>query len=84
MRLSTKEIETIKKEIAALDPDAEVYLYGSRTDDNKKGGDIDLLIISAVIGWKEISKIKWQIYSKFGEQKIDIIYCHSGTNYSIS
>ena len=45
MRLSNKEIEIIHEKIEAVFGDAVVYLFGSRVDDEKSGGDIDLYII---------------------------------------
>lgn len=73
MRLSKVEVDTIKKSVYALDPKAKVYLFGSRVDDKKRGGDIDLLILSEKI--KSIDKIKLKalIFKKMDEQKIDII-----------
>ena len=44
MRLTNKEINFINKTIKNF-IDCEIYLFGSRTDDNKRGGDIDLYII---------------------------------------
>lgn len=44
MRLSDANINMIKTTIAQWEPDARVYLFGSRTDDQQAGGDIDLLI----------------------------------------
>ena len=44
MRLTQKEIEFINKTIKKF-LDCEIYLFGSRIDDNLKGGDIDLYII---------------------------------------
>jgi len=46
LRLSTKEINLIKKSVQTIFGEATVYLFGSRTDNQKKGGDIDLYIIS--------------------------------------
>ena len=48
MRLSKKELETIKNNISNTFGETAVYLFGSRVDDSKKGGDIDLYIISAL------------------------------------
>lgn len=48
MRLSTKEINLIKKSVQTIFGEAGIYLFGSRTDNQKKGGDIDLYIISKV------------------------------------
>ena len=47
MRLTPAQISTIKSTTqAVLGEDARVWLYGSRLDDQRKGGDIDLLIES--------------------------------------
>ncbi len=48
MRLSSKEKEIIKKQIEIVFGDAVIYLFGSRVDDSKKGGDIDLYIIPKI------------------------------------
>ena len=45
MRLSQEEIDTIKSSVLMIDENAEIYLFGSRTDDSKRGGDIDVLIV---------------------------------------
>lgn len=73
MRLSTNEISSIKKNILAFDPDAKIYLFGSRTNDNAKGGDIDVLIISDKIGFNEKLKITTGIFKEIDEQKLDLV-----------
>ena len=47
MRLKDFEVQAIKDAVNSMDRDAVVYLFGSRVDDNKRGGDIDLIIISS-------------------------------------
>ena len=60
MRLSNKEVEIIQEKIATVFGDTIVYLFGSRVDDTKQGGDIDLYIIPKVDNdiFKKKMKIK--------------------------
>lgn len=48
-------------------------MFGSRVDDNAKGGDIDLLVISTRIDFAIKIKILAQFMIKLGEQKIDLV-----------
>ncbi|NOQ76268.1 MAG: nucleotidyltransferase domain-containing protein [Methylococcaceae bacterium] len=73
MRLTSKEIDTIKNSVLALDASAHVYLFGSRVDDAKRGGDIDLLIESEILTKQDLRKIRWQFFDIFGEQKMDLV-----------
>ena len=73
MRLSEWEISAIKSIIHGLDPKARIILFGSRTDDTKKGGDIDLFILSDILTAKDKRTIKIGLDEKIGEQKIDIL-----------
>ena len=45
MRLTPEETETIKCTLDEIFGESEIILFGSRLDDNLKGGDIDLFII---------------------------------------
>ena len=73
MRLSNYEKNVIKTSIYKHDPEAAVYLFGSRTDDTKKGGDIDILVLFKKINPGDKIDIKVDIFEKLEEQKIDII-----------
>jgi predicted nucleotidyltransferase len=73
MRLNSKDRHLIKQTIYQLDPHAQIYLFGSRVDDNKKGGDIDLLVLSTHLGFTAQKQIKLKLYELIGEQKIDLI-----------
>ena len=45
MRLSKREIEAILQVAEDIyGTDVKVYLFGSRVDDSRRGGDIDLLV----------------------------------------
>jgi len=73
MRLSSDEIDCLKTTLRTLDPSAELYLFGSRVDDSKRGGDIDLLIVSEVLDKKAKRILRLTFFERFGEQKIDIL-----------
>jgi predicted nucleotidyltransferase len=44
LRLSKDEVEFIKNTINSI-LKSEIYIFGSRLDDNKKGGDLDIYLI---------------------------------------
>lgn len=73
MRLTQREIDTIKSAVHSNDAQAKVFLFGSRTNSNARGGDIDLLIESNKIKFDEKISILAQIKNIIGEQKIDIV-----------
>jgi predicted nucleotidyltransferase len=56
---------------------AKVWLFGSRVDDQKKGGDIDLLIQANIVDAVEGMRLKSQLLAtldrQLGEQKIDVL-----------
>lgn len=80
MRLSQKERDFFKSFINNLSNEAKVYLFGSRVDDTKRGGDIDLLVVSKDITKQQIRRVKIEFYKLFGEQKLDIILDDGGLN----
>lgn len=73
MRLSVFERTAIKQSVRAVDPGARVFLFGSRADDSSRGGDIDLIVMSEVVGLPEKISILIAIKDKIGDQKIDIV-----------
>ena len=64
MRLTSEEIEAIKSSIYRFDPKAKIYLFGSRADPNKRGGDIDLLIFSDSLTDFDKVKIEMALFEK--------------------
>jgi uncharacterized protein len=73
LRLSKTEIEAISQTIRHLDDQARICLFGSRADDRKRGGDIDLLILSEKLSESDRGTIRLILHEKLGEQKIDIV-----------
>ena len=76
MRLNKIEVEAIKTAFAEVFGDGKVYLFGSRVDDSKRGGDIDLYLCPAVKYDDEHQrKIKFlvKLDEYIGEQKIDVV-----------
>lgn len=42
MRLRPKETQAIRQVLLNADPQGRIFLFGSRVNDEKKGGDIDV------------------------------------------
>lgn len=80
MRLTKEQAQTLKTSILTARPTAKVYLFGSRVYDDKKGGDIDILILDETsLSISEKVQIERTYWKKYGEQKIDLI-CFSPTS----
>ncbi|ACO04909.1 MULTISPECIES: nucleotidyltransferase domain-containing protein [Persephonella] len=80
VRLTEEEIKAIKETAQDIfGKKTEVYLFGSRTDIDKKGGDIDLYIIPEKRDNLFDRKLKFlvKLKSRIGEQKIDVIIAGS-------
>ncbi len=74
MRLKENMRDFFARYVKEKFPGAKVYLFGSRIDDNAKGGDIDILIISnEKLSFMDISQMRIRFYKMFGEQKVDIV-----------
>lgn len=73
MRLSIEEAKSIRQCVLRFDPKAEVYLFGSRADDTRRGGDIDLLIFSKRIGLRERLRLQSALEDALGLRKIDLV-----------
>ena len=84
MRLSSDQIQAILQAATAVfGQGTSVWLFGSRVDDAKKGGDIDLLVCpqtqiasDAVVGQQTfMQKIKMLtlLERHLGERKVDLV-----------
>ena len=82
MRLPPPYADFFKTEVATLRVAAAVYLFGSRTDDGRKGGDLDILVLSdPKLNWEETARIRRRFWEQFGFQKLDLI-CFSPDDQS--
>lgn len=79
MRLTEFEKTVIFKAITAEDAAARVFVFGSRADDNARGGDIDLLVLSERFSRSNIRAARWRMLEQLGEQKIDILTSTDGS-----
>ena len=83
MRLNQFQIATIN--ILArkyFGQDTTVYLFGSRTDDHKKGGDIDLFIShvnEAALTMEAKIRFLAELKTKIGDRKIDVVFDNDNT-----
>ena len=78
MRLTTTQVQAIQNIFFLFFTKADkVWLFGSRVDDLKKGGDIDLYIETNYDNFLLVEEKKMQFVSKLkkniGEQKIDVV-----------
>lgn len=77
MRLSNEYRSVIKTETLTIFGDhAQVFLFGSRVFDNKKGGDIDLYIVADNHDNLFEKKLLFlaRLKRQLGEQKIDVVF----------
>lgn len=76
MRLNADQIEIIHEAAEnAFGQGTHVSLFGSRVDDKKRGGDIDLLITPAAYDETLRRKIRFLVLleRKLGERRIDVL-----------
>ncbi len=86
MRLTEQQINIIK-EVASdnYGQNSKVWLFGSRVDDKKRGGDIDLYIEAILPNKQEALDTKIntliQLKKRLGDQKIDLVVHIEGEEY---
>lgn len=75
MRLTDSDKKAIKETFFEIFEDGKIYLFGSRADDTKRGGDIDLYISPSSKTRLAFKKIDFLVAlkQKIGEQKIDVV-----------
>lgn len=74
MRLKTEDIKIIKSTLLSKLSDAKIFLFGSRVDDEKKGGDIDIYVkTSTITTLKDELRLLTQLERNGISRKIDLI-----------
>jgi predicted nucleotidyltransferase len=86
MRLTNEQRRVIRESAAEVfGPRARVLLFGSRLDDEEKGGDIDLLVASAEPVDEPglaAARMSAKIQARIGERKIDVLLSWPGSHCS--
>lgn len=83
LRLSEYQIKAIRDAVReVLGSSARIFIFGSRTDLSKKGGDIDIFVLypqklSEEEKVKAEIEIMKELYKRLGERKIDLIVSSS-------
>lgn len=84
MRLSEKQVDLIKSAAAEIfGAETRVWLFGSRVDDQRRGGDIDLYLeLPAEMNHRDAAlemRFWARLQRDLGEQRIDIVTHVAGT-----
>ncbi len=80
MRLTETQRQILVSAIRGRDPQAEIYLYGSRANDEARGGDIDLLVISNEIDLMAKLDILGEIHRRLGDRRVDLVVTANPTS----
>lgn len=77
VRLTADQINIIRESVARIfGTSARVWLFGSRVDDTKRGGDIDLLIETDESVPNRIDKLcrlEAALIMRLGDRKLDVV-----------
>lgn len=85
MRLTEHQKNTILNACQRYFENAECWLFGSRVDDQKRGGDIDLYIETKETDVNKLVAAKLAflvlLNRELGEQKIDVVIHRMGSEF---
>jgi uncharacterized protein len=81
MRLTPEQAQAIRDSVTEVfGAAAQVWLFGSRVDDRRRGGDIDLLVrppadwaADPETAWRDKLRLLGQLERRLGERKIDVV-----------
>ena len=79
MRISEVYAATIRAAACEVfGPDVVVRLFGSRADDAKRGGDIDLHVEAAAFDSTAIPRFRAELWKRLDEEQLDVIVYRIG------
>lgn len=78
MRLSEKEVGIIRSFLYEADPDGKIYLFGSRADDTRHGGDIDVFFeTSTSMSLRRKLSLQYKISAQ-SDTQVDLLFKSPG------
>lgn len=86
MRLKPDEIAAIKESaVEIMGEGVSISLFGSRVDDSKRGGDIDLYLEIPVENYSSMKRHLFlsRLMQRLGEQKIDVVINKIGSSHHL-
>lgn len=87
MRLSTEQRHSLKAQFAKeLGADCEVLLFGSRADDDLRGGDVDLLVRSPRILQRRVwlaARLAARAERLLGGRRVDVLLIDPATPHQL-
>lgn len=79
MRLTRDEISAIRRcAAAAFGADCEITLFGSRVDDTRRGGDIDLHVVADRADLTDELAFREALAASLGERRVDLVLRRRG------
>ena len=77
MRLTENQRQSIKSAVTSvIGEESRIWLFGSRVDDNKRGGDIDLLIETETVVSNRVDalcRLEGALVVRLGDRKFDVL-----------
>ena len=78
MRLSPQELQAVRLTLLGVDPAGRVWLFGSRADDSRRGGDIDVYFeTSRPLSLKASLALEYRLAALCGS-KVDLLIRNPG------
>ncbi len=74
MRLSERCVCSIRMAVREIVGDADIWLFGSRADDARRGGDVDLYVEARRhVSLRERLRLMSRIQKSMGLRRVDVI-----------